>query len=68
MKKILTIKEAAEYAGITTPTLDKFLRNGELRYYKPTNKLRYVKLDDLINWLTSNLVNPKNQKKTKSLK
>lgn len=45
----LTTQEAANYLGISRPTLVKLLESGEIPFIKP-GRHRYVRIDDLINY------------------
>lgn len=48
----LTTQEAANYLGISRPTLVKLLESGAIAYTKP-GRHRYVRLDDLIAYAES---------------
>lgn len=45
----LTTQEAADYLGISRPTLVKLLESGKITFTKP-GRHRYVRLDDLIEY------------------
>lgn len=48
----LTTQEAANYLGISRPTLVKLLESGVISFTKP-GRHRYVRLDDLIAYAES---------------
>lgn len=48
----LTTQEAANYLGISRPTLVKLLESGKISFIKP-GRHRYVRLDDLIDYAES---------------
>lgn len=52
----LTTQEAANYLGISRPTLVKLLESGAIPFIKP-GRHRYVRLDDLIQYAESVRVN-----------
>lgn len=48
----LTTQEAADYLGISRPTLVKLLESGKMAFTKP-GRHRYVRLDDVIQYAES---------------
>lgn len=48
----LTTQEAADYLGISRPTLVKLLESGKMAFTKP-GRHRYVRLDDVIHYAES---------------
>lgn len=48
----LTTQEAANYLGVSRPTLVKLLESGAIPFIKP-GRHRYVRIDDLINYAES---------------
>lgn len=48
----LTTQEAADYLGISRPTLVKLLESGKIAFTKP-GRHRYVRLDDVIQYAES---------------
>lgn len=56
-KELLSLKEAAEFLGITKSTLYKKTHRKEIPFYKPTGKLIYFLRQDLLNWALRNRSN-----------
>jgi excisionase family DNA binding protein len=56
----LTTQEAANYLGISRPTLVKLLESGAIPFIKP-GRHRYVRIDDLIDYAESVRVNRADQ-------
>lgn len=53
-KDILTLKEAALYAGISTSYLYKLTSKRSIPFYKPASKLIFIKRTELDTWLLNN--------------
>ena len=61
-KKFLTVKEAAEYLGMTQQGVWKLCHEKRVRYYKPNGKRIYIALEDIELYITSGEVHePKNE-------
>lgn len=52
-KRFLTVKETAEYLGMTLQGVWKMCHEKRIRYYKPNGKRIYVALDDIELYITS---------------
>lgn len=52
-KNFLTVKEAAEYLGMTQQGVWKMCHEKRIRYYKPNGKRIYIALDDVELYITS---------------
>ena len=55
-KAILSLKEAAEYMGVSESTLYKMTSARTITFYKPNNGKIYFKRVDLNNWMLQNEV------------
>jgi excisionase family DNA binding protein len=53
-KEILTLSEAAIFAGISKSYLYKMTSERRIPYYRPESKLIYFKRSELENWLLKN--------------
>lgn len=53
-KEILTLAEAAAYAGISKSYLYKLTSTRMIPFYRPQSKLIYFKKIELDTWLTNN--------------
>ena len=53
-KDILTLKEAALYAGISTSYLYKLTSARSIPFYKPATKLVFFRKAEIDNWLLKN--------------
>jgi len=53
-KEILTLKEAAEFTGLTRNYIWKLCSEKQIPFYKPRNKMNYFKKSELINWMLQN--------------
>lgn len=49
-KDVLTLKEAAKYAGLSTYTLKDKAKSGQLPFYK-REKMLYFRLNELKSWM-----------------
>lgn len=52
-KKFLTVKETAEYLGMTQQGVWKMCHEKRIRYYKPNGKRIYIALEDVELYITS---------------
>ena len=50
-KEVLTIKEVSTYTGLSVGYLYRLTSNNEIPFYKPNNKVIYVKRVELEEWL-----------------
>lgn len=55
-KAILSLKEAAEYMGVSESTLYKMTSARTITFYKPNNGKIYFRRVDLDNWMLQNEV------------
>jgi len=55
-KKYLTIKEAAEYLGISASTMYKHSMSCIIPKYKPNGGRVYLKVEDLDNYISSSRI------------
>lgn len=53
-KEFLTVAEASSYIGVSTQSMLKILRKGEIPYFAKNRKLKFIKFSDLKDWITSN--------------
>ena len=53
-KKVLTLEEACDYAGISRSYLYKLTSTGAIPHSKPNGKLIYFERDELERWLLQN--------------
>ncbi len=49
-KSVLSLKEFAEYASLSMSKVYKLIQAKEIRSYRKSNKLIYVKFSDVLNW------------------
>lgn len=57
-KKILTLKEACLYIGLSKGTMYKLTMNKEIRHYKPNGKLIFFRVSDLDKFMTRHVIEP----------
>jgi excisionase family DNA binding protein len=57
-KEILTLPEAALYAGVSKSYLYKLTSTKQIPFYRPALKLIYFKKQELTDWLLANKVEP----------
>jgi excisionase family DNA binding protein len=55
-KKVLTLKEAAFYTGMSRSQIYQLTSCNKLKHYKPSGKNIFIKIDDLIEYLLQNPV------------
>ncbi len=65
-KDVLTLQEAADYMGCSLSHLYKLTSQGKITYYKPQNKLAYIKKSELNDWLCTNRQSSSNEIKSKA--
>jgi excisionase family DNA binding protein len=53
-KQVLTLDEFCAYAGISKNYAYQLTASGRITFYRPSGKRIYFKLDDVIEFLTSN--------------
>jgi len=51
---MLTIKEAASYLRVATSTLRRYVREKQIRAYRPNNGKLYFLEEDLRSWVLNN--------------
>jgi len=55
-KEILSLKEVADYMGVSPSTIYKLTSARKIPYFKPGGKLVYFNRDEILTWLQSNPV------------
>ena len=60
-KSVLTLKEAAEFMGLSQSYLYKLTSKCKLPFYKPSGKMIYFNKEELENWLLRNKSNSENE-------
>lgn len=53
-KKVLSMKEASIYLGVSISDLYKKTSKGEITFYKPNGKRIYFRKADLVEWMLQN--------------
>ena len=55
VKDVLTVKEASQYTGVSTGTLSKLMRDGDIPFSIPKGlKSRFLRRSELDKWLMAN--------------
>lgn len=53
-KKVLTLEEFCQYAGISKNYAYQLTSGGKIRFYRPFGKMVYFDLDDVVDFLKRN--------------
>lgn len=53
-KKVLTLEEFCQYAGISKNYAYQLTSGGKIRFYRPFGKMIYFDVDDVVNFLSQN--------------
>lgn len=65
-KKILNLKEAAAFTGLSTATMYKLTHEKKIPFSKPGGKVIYFRLEDLEAWMLSAPILCKSQIESKA--
>lgn len=60
-RKLITLKEACKYLGISRSQMYKLTSNKRIRHYKPNGKVIYFNVEDLNNYIESNEIQSNDQ-------
>lgn len=67
-KEVLTLKEVADYTGLSRSYLYKLTMRQEIPHYKPNGKCIYFNRQELDKWLLSNRVSTRQELEHKAQK